>query len=144
MPSPKPLAAAVAIIMASVVAARAQVREPEPGEGVICAWAIYSAMIEVASRCFPGEHADVQVALRDGVSRIDDYVRRNGEPPPSEEDIARFKREQGLVGAPTEQLCHGDAVGMYHAIAAQGAEKIRESIDAVVARPGRPSWGTCL
>jgi hypothetical protein len=119
-------------------------RTPEPGEGVICAWALYSVATEVAGRCYPGQNVEVQQELVRSVARIDAFVIANADPQVTEQQVEEFKRQQGGVGADEELLCHGDAEQLYQSLAAQGASEIRQSIDTLVSRPGPPTWGTCL
>ncbi|MBI1251792.1 MAG: hypothetical protein GC189_10000 [Alphaproteobacteria bacterium] len=144
---------AVALIAASVVAsllvqplaiAQSGRRTPEPGEGVICAWALYSVAAEVGRRCFPGQNVEVNEELVRSVARIDAFVIANTDPQTTKQQIDEFKRQQGGVGADQESLCRGDAVQIYRSLAAQGALEIRRSIDTLVSRPGSPTWGTCL
>jgi len=124
--------------------AQAEAVRSEPGEGVICAWAIYSAMAEVGARCHPDEDADVQAELTLAVARLDAYVIANTTPPATIERIAEFKREQGMAGAPKEQLCRGAPEEMYKSVAARSPAEIRKTVDDLVARAGPPTWGTCL
>jgi hypothetical protein len=94
---------AAAIVAATFVndphaLAQSGARLPEPGEGVVCAWAIYTVASEVGKRCYPGEHAEVQAELHRAVSRIDAYVVANTKPPVTQQQLDKFKREQGHVG----------------------------------------------
>lgn len=144
----------IAVVVATTVAATlsdkpralAQTgpRTPEPGEGVICAWAIYTAAAEIGRRCHPGENAEAQEELQRSVSRIDAYVVANTNPHETQQQLDEFKRRQGHVGDSLEFLCHGFADQLYRSIAQQGAQAIRESVDSMVSRPGEPTWGTCL
>jgi hypothetical protein len=118
--------------------------EPQPGEGVICAWAVYTAMDEVGRRCLPGESVEFQAELRRSVTRIDEYVIQNASPPLTPEQIAEFKRRQGKVGSPLEQLCNAEMVGGFRSFAELGAETLRTKTDALLVRPAMPTWGTCL
>ncbi len=117
-------------------------REAPPGEGVICAWAIYSLVEEVGRRCAPERYPEAQAELRRTVQRLDDYVRANSELTP--EQIAQFKSEQAHVGAPEAELCQGDALQMFERLAEVNPVELSASVDAMVARPGEPTWGTCL
>lgn len=119
-------------------------RTPEPGEGVICAWALYSVAAEVGGRCYPDQNVEVNEELVRSVARIDAFVIANTDPQVTDQQVDEFKRLQGGVGAAEEFLCHGDAVQIYQSLAAQGASEIRQSIDTLVSRPGPPTWGTCL
>ena len=120
------------------------VRTPRPGEGVFCAWAIYTVVTEVGRRCHPGENAEVQAELERSVSRIDAYVVANTNPPVTPQQIEEFKRQQGHLGEPQESLCRGDPDQLYRSITEQGASAIRESVDGLVSQPGEPTWGTCF
>jgi hypothetical protein len=117
-------------------------RTPPPGEGVVCAWAIYAVVAEIGARCFPGDAPEFQAELNRSVGRIDAYVLKNSKMTP--EDVARFKRDQGHVGYPKELICQGDGLQLYQALKSGGAARLRSATDAAVARPGEPTWGTCL
>ena len=117
-------------------------RETPPGEGVICAWAIYSLVEEVGRRCAPGRYPEAQEELRRTVQRLDDYVRANSDFTP--EQISRFKSEQAHIGASEAELCQGDGLQMFESLARIEPGDLSLSIDALVARPGDPTWGTCL
>lgn len=130
------------IVAASTAPAPQVTREAPPGEGVICAWAIYSLIEEVGRRCAPERFPENQAELRRTVQRLDDYVRANSKLTP--EEIARFKTEQANVGAPEAVLCQGDALQMFESLGQTNPVELSRSIDALVARPGTPTWGTCL
>lgn len=133
-----------ALLAAGPMAAQAQspAREPPPGEGVICALAIYSAIAEVGARCRAGQDAALQSSIRGIVASLDDYVLRNGDISP--EQLRKFKASQAGATTPTERLCKGDVVLMYDAMKGQDARKVRSEVDKLLARPGQPTWGTCL
>lgn len=142
-----------AVVVATVAAllsdnpraiAQTSARTPAPGEGVICAWAIYTVALEVGTRCHPGEDADVQAELQHSVSMVDAYVTANTNPHATQQQLDEFKRSQGHVGEPLASLCHGDPEQLYRSIVQQGAPAIRESVSGLVSRPGEPTWGTCL
>jgi len=121
---------------------RITARTPPPGEGIFCALAIYSVAQEVGLQCFPGESPEIQSELSRSVGKLEAYVLQNSKTTPAE--LAQLRNQQGAVGAPKERLCTGDAVAIYRAIAKGGAERLRTSIDAAVARSGKPTWGDCL
>jgi hypothetical protein len=124
--------------------AQTEPRESEPGEGVVCAWAIYSAMAEVGGRCLPEEDLEFQEELQRSVARIDEYVLLNASPPVTVEQVAEFKREQGNTDSTTEHLCGAEMIGYFRSFAEQGADSVRTATDQMLARPGNPTWGTCL
>lgn len=143
------LAALLLVVFAAVTLGREgtawaqnEARTPNPGEGVICIWSIYSIAAEVGRRCRPGEDAEFQQALTDAVARIDNYVVENTEPAWTSDQVAAFRRQQGLEGAPQEQVCKGEPARLYEWLAPHGAENIRRYVDAL--RPGLPTWGTCF
>lgn len=133
--------AAVVALWAAAMSARAQepVREPPPGEGVICALAIYSAVAEAGSRCRTSQDAKFQSELREMIASLDDYILRNGDL--TAEQLRQFKASQAGVGIPTERLCKSDAVKMYDAMRARD---VRSQLEKLLARPGKPTWGACL
>jgi hypothetical protein len=115
-----------------------------PGDAVFCAWAIYCYAAEVSARCHPGENNEVQQELERSASRIDACFIANSRPPLTAADIDYFKRRQGKVGSPKEQLCQVDADDLYDVLVARGAPDILKGIDQLVARPGPPAWETCM
>jgi hypothetical protein len=143
---------AIALVVAAVAAAvfitdpraSADTLKRKPGEGVICAWSVYTIASEVGGRCYPGQHFEVQAELRRAVSLLDAYVIANTKPPATQQLVDDFKRKQGHVGASTEFLCRGDPDQLYRAFVQQGASAIRNAVDDLVSRPGQPTWGTCL
>lgn len=128
--------------LASSVPEKVAPYRPAPGEGVICALAIFSAMSEVGSRRFPGEDAEFQSELARSVTRLDEYVLRNSER--TIEDLSAFKKEQAHIGAPQAAVCHEEAIDMYRHMASRGPERLKSGTDELVARPGEPKWGDCL
>ena len=122
-------------------APEAEVAAAPAGEGVLCGWAFLILTREVGKQCFAGQDAEFQAQLNDSVQRIDDYVAKNGNATPAE--IADFKREQGHEGGPASFLCRGDALQLYAAYRSRGASAVKYLTDAMVSRPGKPTWGTC-
>ncbi|MBL8543328.1 MAG: hypothetical protein JNJ63_05920 [Hyphomonadaceae bacterium] len=119
-------------------------RASKPGEGVICAWALYTVASEVGRRCHPGEDVELQEELERAVSQIDAYVVANTNPHVTQQQLHEFKRQQGHVGDSEEFLCHGDAHDLYRSSVEQGASAIRAHVENMISRPGEPTWGTCL
>jgi hypothetical protein len=115
--------------------------EPPPGEGVMCALAIYGVVEQVGRRCFPGQDASMQAEIGRSVTKLDRYVLANGW---TAKDLARFKRDQTWVDEPTDKLCKGDPADLYRAMTATDPAELRAGVDAQVSRPGKPSWGDCL
>lgn len=116
-------------------------RESPPGEGVLCLWVYTGAAAEVGRRCRTGQNPELQAELDSSVERFEAYVLSNSNATP--EQVAEFKREQGMVGAPEATVCSGDAIALYNLVAARGADRLRSQVDALLARPGAPSWGDC-
>jgi hypothetical protein len=116
-------------------------RERALGVGVLCLWGITNGAAEIGRQCRPGQNLAFQAELERSVSRFDDYVLRNGLTP---EQVAQFKREQGLSGTPQAALCTGELIAFYNHMSAQGPDGLRSEVDRLVSRPGRPSWGDCL
>ena len=102
-----------------------------------------TAVAEVGDACFPGQNPALQAELRRSVARIDQYVLRNDRSMTSDK-MAEFKRQQGHVGAPAAQVCVADAIQLYRSVEKVGAAKLSASVDAILARDGEPTWGTCL
>lgn len=118
-------------------------RAAPPGEGLVCAWALVVNSAEVGRRCFPGENPGFQAELERSEAKLDAFVRANGKNT-TPQSIAQFKATQGHVGRPKEQVCFADAIIIYRSFEKAGVEKLREMVDKGVARPGEPTWGSCL
>jgi hypothetical protein len=108
---------------------------------VLCLWGLTSAAAEIGRQCRVGQNPAFQAELERSVSRFDDYVLANGM---TAEQVAQFKRQQGLSGAPEARLCTGELISFYDHMAAGGPEGLRAAVDELVSRPGRPSWGDCF
>ena len=119
----------------------AEIQSEPPGEGVLCGWGFIVLAREVGKLCFAGQDAEFQARLNESVSRMDQYVIKNGKFTAA--DVARFKKEQGQEGAPASILCHGDPVEIYKGYRSRGAAAIKSLTDAMVSRPRKPTWGTC-
>jgi hypothetical protein len=115
--------------------------EPPPGEGVMCALAIYGVVDQVGRRCFPGQDAPMQAEIGRAVAKLDGYVLANGW---TAKDLAHFKREQTWIDEPNGKLCKGDPADLYRAMTASDLAELRAGVDAQVSRPGKPTWGDCL
>jgi hypothetical protein len=114
-----------------------------PGEGALCLLAIYSFMAEVGKRCAPDRSPALQEELRRSVTLLEEYVAANSDISPDE--IAKFEAEQGGVGAPEAELCHGDSMQFFEdGIADSNPATVREETEQMVARPGPPTIGDCL
>ncbi|WP_439471740.1 hypothetical protein [Brevundimonas sp.] len=118
-------------------------REAPPGEGVVCAWALYSFASDVVERCPSNVSPEMKAELKRSVERLDAYVRANSEI--TQEDFDQFKREQANVGRPEAEICQADAdEGLVDAMTQMPVTQLRIYIDDLTARPGAPTWGTCL
>jgi hypothetical protein len=124
----------------TLLAVPAGARSP-PGEGVICAAALYTYADEVMSKCHAGKQPKLQAELRRGVKRIDAYLLKNSTM--TRADLVAFKREQAGVGRPAEVLCGVDDEGLYKALTNKSPQELRSFFDNLLARPGKPTWGTC-
>jgi len=109
---------------------------------MICALGIYNAVAEVGKRCFPAQDADFKAKLTQSLAKLDTYVLQNSQFTAA--DLPRFKQEQSGVGRAKDLVCTDDMMGMYRAAVSAGAEKLTKHVDALVARPGKPTWGDCL
>ena len=128
--------------------APSQERQAPPGEGVICAWAIYAVISNVAERCDPDGDPDLRAELRRAVERLDAYMAANTNLTP--EQIHAFKVDQAHIDVPTTELCASEAVDLYRGFergrddGEVNVQALRSHVDGLVARPGTPTWGTCL
>jgi hypothetical protein len=137
------------LVLATLLAGPASVAEGQasderakpPGEGVMCALAIYSAMDQVGRVCFPGQDPAMQAEVGRAVAKLDRYVLANGW---TAEDLAHFKREQASVDTPKDKLCKGDFLDLYKAAKTSDPAALGAAVDKATSRPGQPTWGTCL
>jgi hypothetical protein len=113
-----------------------------PGDGAFCALAIYGVIAEVGRTCFTGENPVAQAEFERGVTRLKAYVLANDKSF-TEAGIEQFMRDKASVGAPKDQLCASQVVGLYQSLVPKTVA-VRAQIDGVVARPGAPTWGGCL
>jgi hypothetical protein len=118
-------------------------RRPPAGEGVVCAWGVYTLAATVGEKCFPGQNPALQADLKAAVSALDAYVARN-DPKMTPAAVAQFKREQAHVDAPPDLLCRGDALQMYRAVEKVDRAKWKGDLDRLLARDGKPTWGDCF
>lgn len=129
-------------LLAVAADARTATSEREAGVGVICALGIYNAVAEVGRQCFPEQDAAFKAELNQSLAKLDSYVLRNSESTAA--DLVRFKQEQSLVGRPKDLVCTDELMDMYRATVSAGRTKLTKHVDALVARPGKPTWGDCL
>jgi hypothetical protein len=117
--------------------------EMPPGDGVLCAYAIYGSFAEVGERCDVHPDPAFQAELRRSATRLAAYIRANAHW--SEEKVDRFTKEQAQVGRPAAQLCTAETMGFYRQMAERNtARQLAEGVDKTVARAGPPTWGLCL
>ena len=132
------------VLLAGVPAASAApqsaARESPAGEGVLCAIALYSGIAEIARTCTPDTAPALQAELVRQVERLDAYALANGMTP---ETLADFKR-QNLAGISDPAMCAAHMEdGFASALTADPAD-LRAGVDEMVARPGTPTWGSCI
>jgi hypothetical protein len=130
-------ACAVAFATPEPVAAQ---RQTQPGEGVMCLLALTAAASHVADVCHPGEAPELATELHAGADRLGRYVVENGW---TVVELERFLREQAHVDAASDLICQTAAESFYQSFRAQ-PEALAESVAAVTARAGRPTWGDCV
>lgn len=105
-------------------------------------FAITSVVAEVAERCFPKEAPQVRTQFRAMTTRLEAYVLANS-PEVTAADLARFRHEQGGANVPADKLCRGEAAEMYRVMSTK-TDQLRAAVDKAVAKPGKPTWGTCF
>lgn len=117
--------------------------EENPGEGIICTWMINALVAEYGRRCVAGEYPKLQVELERADRLLEAYVATNSKPPMTDEQVQAFKRRHGVADAPLEEICEGWGQKMYPRSELLASE-VRRYVDALVARPGEPTWGGCF
>jgi hypothetical protein len=96
----------------------------------------------MSQRCPVNAKPALQDELRRTVEMLDAYMAANSAITP--EEVARFKSEQSLVGAPEAELCQEETLSLYESVSDIDLDELRTQIAALTARPGEPTWGTCL
>ena len=135
----------VALLFSSValVGAASPVREPPPGEGVLCMMVFVDVAAEAGRRCFPGQNPVFQARVEEAEAKFDAYFLKNG--PATPEQLAAFKKDQAGIGAPTFQCkSDGDVVLMYNHFVALDAKVLTTDVDKMLARKGKPTFGDCV
>jgi hypothetical protein len=96
---------------------------------------------EIGKRCPGKSDPAFEAALNESIALLDQYVSVNSHV--GSAYIAKFKNEQGGVGAGNEVLCRGDTLGVYDVLHTQGGSGVIEATRKIVARAGPPTWGDC-
>ncbi|MDP3802345.1 hypothetical protein [Brevundimonas sp.] len=138
-------AAVVAVVLAAGVPAASAApqsapREKAAGEGVLCAIALYSGIAEAARTCTPETAPEFQAELRRQVERLDAYALANGM---TTEGLAGFK-SQNLAGLGDPSMCAAYREEGLEEVLTADPEAMRTTVDELVARPGTPTWGSCI
>jgi hypothetical protein len=107
----------------------------------MCALGIYSFLEQLGARCVADPDPAVQAGLHAAVADLERFVLANGWTPA---DLARFKDEQVRIGHPKDEVCLAEWLPAYQKLRSADVEKMRSTAQALVARPGKPSWGDCL
>lgn len=136
-------AAAVALGIAAPASAARQSQEAPAGEGVICAFMIYNTIAEAGRRCTPNAEPETLAALDYAVTKLEAYILANS-PDVTAAELEEFKAQVAGVGAPVEEICTESWMQMAQKLGPTELEELRTSIDGMVARPGTPTWGTCI
>lgn len=117
---------------------------PEPPRGaILCELALAGWAEEVATRCAPKATPEVQAALRDGISRIQLYVRARSDW--SEAELDAFVHDQSGGALSDAQLCGNDDARHIQAMLAKATpEKIRSEADRSVTGERPITMDPCL
>jgi hypothetical protein len=107
--------------------------------GLICVWAIYATMSEVAKRCGGASNAPFEAELERSISRLEDYARRRS---PAGAVLMSDYRTRHIAG--DAQLCHSDALEMHAQMARVAPEAVRGETDRMLASSPPVEWGSCL
>lgn len=76
------------------------------------------------------------------MAKLEAYVAASGHM--TADEIAKFEADQGGVGAPEAELCHGELRQSFDEGMPLDPTAWRDTVDKAVARPGIPTWGDCL
>ena len=110
--------------------------------GPVCWAAIVEALSQVGTRCVEDEDPAFRAALDQANLDLGEMLKVKGGW--SDEHLAGFRKQMGNHDAPANQLCAGDGLEFYEAMATGGPEMIALQTEAMLERSGPPEWGTCL
>lgn len=129
--------AALALLGASPIE-----REIQPGEGVLCIGTfLYAAQLQ-GETCAAGQDPEYQKRLLDYRERLDAYLVRNF--PNGQEDLARFKKDQGVSAPADKRICElTDVDDIYGHIRKFDAAKLDADLIKMLKRDGPPTFGDC-
>lgn len=137
-------AGAAVLILAGAPAAsvaRQASTPPRPGgDGVLCALALMSRRVAVAHQCSPDTAPEAQAEVRRQVERLEGYVLANGMTLP---ELVALKR-QALSDLSDPQMCAAQREEGFRDISEADIAPLRTQIDGLTARPGTPTWGSCI
>lgn len=110
--------------------------------GPVCWAAILESISEIGKRCIQEESPAFRVAIDEDIARLDAKFLANGWTP---DGLERFKVQMGERDRSVAELCgNKSAMAFYQGLAKALPADIHKTTDDMLARPGRPEWGTCL
>jgi len=132
------LRAAVALLAIAVTANASAQPDFAPGDGMLCAAALYHATAQAAKRCYPDEAVELQAELGQAVERIDAFILANSDW--TLQQLAAFNDEQARVESGAKP-CEDQAVEIFRKMMKAKPESVRAAVDLGTARAGKPTWG---
>ncbi|MEQ1499405.1 MAG: hypothetical protein ABL914_12180 [Novosphingobium sp.] len=117
--------------------------QPPPGQGTLCALAIYSLVETVGQKCRAGQDPEFQAGIARIVDKYDAFMLANSTW--TAQDLVEFKRKQAATDEPAEAVCKSENHVMFYDAMKKQDIKVQEAgVDQFVSRPGEPTWGDCL
>lgn len=115
------------------------------GVGVLCMGTfVYIADLQ-GKACYPGQDSEYQTWLDSNAQKFDAYLIRNF--PDGETTLNKFKESQGAFSADNKRLCDLEDApdsDIYMHIRDLDHDEIGNTIDAMLAKDGKPTWGDCV
>ncbi|WOE74929.1 hypothetical protein [Alterisphingorhabdus coralli] len=144
------IVAASALLMATWVGAQESDPAPTqdedyyiaPDVGTMCVAALMTTAVTVGEKCFPDQYVENRQALKQTLSLLDAFFLRD--PKWNEDVLARFKQRMGNQDAHPEKLCRGDIKALGEVYLQVDQQKLRTSVEELIAASDSPAWGTCL
>ena len=116
--------------------------EESPERGVLCLGTFIYFAEKNGKICRAGQDNEFQERLARLSSKFDAYIIRNTDGNP--DTLSKFKASQNLDSEDRSYICEGDVAKSYENFKAIPAADLDESVDKLLARDGRPSFGDCV
>ena len=132
-------AAIVVAIGMLAVPAGAPAAQDQLAIGTGCFYDLVSMADRVARECHAGQDPALAAALTESVARLERMLLDKGYKP-ADLEKNRLRQRQASPGS----VCNSNMDQLYRAMLSQGVDKLRKDTDAIIIRPGKPTYGDCF